>query len=130
MRRSTACHRLFRLPATRHGPSLCNMNPGLCPLLRAMRLSCTLFLRVAALALPLIATADEPTVKTYTFKILDSQGSQLQAAVHRPPGDAVRPVVVFIHGGALMMGDRKLTPKAGSLLEALLNAGYAVVSID
>jgi acetyl esterase/lipase len=29
-----------------------------------------------------------------------------------------------------MMGDRKLTPKPGSLLEALLNAGYVVVSID
>jgi len=69
-------------------------------------------------------------VKPYPFNILDSQGSQLQADVHRPPGDADRPVVVFIHGGALMMGDRKVTPKPGSLLEALLNAGYAVVSID
>jgi len=80
------------------------MNSGLCPLLRAMRLSCTLFLRVAALALPLIGAADEPTVKTYAYKILDSQGTHLQADVHRLPGEAVRPVIVFIHGGALMMG--------------------------
>jgi len=95
-----------------------------------MRLSCTLFLRVAALALPLIGAADEPTVKTYAYKILDSQGTHLQADVHRLPGEAVRPVIVFIHGGALMMGDRKMTPKAGSLLQALLDAGYVVVSID
>jgi len=69
-------------------------------------------------------------VKTYAYKILDSQRIRLQANVHRLPGDAVRPVIVFIHGGALMMGDRKMTPKAGSLLQALLDAGYVVVSID
>jgi acetyl esterase/lipase len=42
----------------------------------------------------------------------------------------VRPVIVFIHGGALMVGDRFMTPRPGSPLEALLNAGYVVVSID
>jgi acetyl esterase/lipase len=54
----------------------------------------------------------------------------LQADVHRPAGEALRPVIIFIHGGALMMGDRKLAPNPGSLLEALLDAGYVVVSID
>ena len=71
-----------------------------------------------------------PSLQTYTFKTLGSQEAGLQADVHRPPGDAIRPVVVFIHGGALMMGDRKLSPRPGSLLEALLNAGYVVVSIE
>jgi acetyl esterase/lipase len=80
--------------------------------------------------LPLIASADEPTVKTYTFKNLDLPTNQLQADVHRPPGYAVRPVIVFIHGGALMMGSRQMTTKPGSLLEVLLNSGYVVVSID
>jgi len=80
--------------------------------------------------MPLMATAEELTTRTYTFKTLASQGDNLQADVHRPAGDTIRPVIVFIHGGALMMGDRKMTPKPGSLLEALLNAGYVVVSID
>ena len=80
--------------------------------------------------LPLVAIADGPTMKTYTYKTCDPDGMELKADVHSPPGDSVRPVVIFIHGGALMMGDRKLTPRAGSLLETLLNAGYVVVSID
>ena len=69
-------------------------------------------------------------MKTYPFKTLDPSTNQLQADVHQPPGDAVRPVIVFIHGGALMMGGRQMTPKPGSLLQALLDAGYVVVSID
>ncbi len=87
-------------------------------------------LLVAMAASPRAAFADEPTVKTYTFKALSGPGNGLAADVHRPPGDARRPVVVFIHGGALMMGDRKLTPRPGSLLTTLLSAGYVVVSID
>ena len=78
----------------------------------------------------MVAIAEEPTVKTYTFKTFDSQTNQLQADVHRPAGDAIRPVIVFIHGGALMMGSRGMTPKPGSLLKAMLDAGYVVVSID
>ena len=106
------------------------MNSRLFAFPYARRWSCARFLLAAALASPLRATADEPTVKTYAYKILDSQRIRLQANVHRLPGDAVRPVIVFIHGGALMMGDRKMTLKAGSLLQALLDAGYVVVSID
>jgi acetyl esterase/lipase len=83
---------------------------------------------LATLALALIAFADGPTVKTYTFKTVGT--NELQADVHRPAADAVRPVIVFIHGGALMMGDRVMTPGPRSPLEALLNAGYVVVSID
>jgi acetyl esterase/lipase len=83
---------------------------------------------VAVLTVPLSGRGEGPTLKTYTFKTVGT--NVLQADVHRPAGDAVRPVVVFIHGGALMMGDRKLTAKPGSLLEALLDGGFAVVSID
>ena len=80
----------------------------------------------------LASFAAEPTLKTYTFKTVGPQENDLQADVHSPPGDAVqpRPVIVFIHGGALMMGDRKITPRPGSLLTAMLDAGYVVVSID
>lgn len=104
------------------------MNLGLPGTLRSRRWSCAHF--VMAFVLALVASAAEPTVKTYTFKTFDSPTNQLQADVHRPPGDTVRPVIVFIHGGALMMGSREMTPKAGSLLDALLGAGYTVVSID
>ena len=69
-------------------------------------------------------------MKTCVFKTIGAGTNAIRADVHVPPGDSVRPVVVFIHGGALMMGDRKLTPKAGSLLRTLLDAGYVVVSID
>src|SRR5262249_32858510 len=54
----------------------------------------------------------------------------LQADVYRPPDDLVRPVIVFIHGGALMMGGRQMNAKPGSLFVTLLDAGYVVVSID
>ena len=71
-----------------------------------------------------------PSLETFTFKTFGAQGEGLQADVHRPPDDGIRPVVLFIHGGALMAGDRKLTAKPGSLLRTLLDAGYVVVSID
>ncbi|MEK7685446.1 MAG: alpha/beta hydrolase [Verrucomicrobiota bacterium] len=106
------------------------MNSSLIACHRARRRLRLTFCLVAAAALPLTLFCGEPTVQTYPFKILDTPGSGLEADVHRLPGDAIRPVVVFIHGGALMMGGRKMTPNPGSLLETLLNAGYVVVSID
>ncbi|HYV27307.1 MAG TPA: alpha/beta hydrolase [Candidatus Eisenbacteria bacterium] len=69
-------------------------------------------------------------MKTYTYKTLAPKGDDLQLDVHRLPGDDIRPVVIFIHGGALMGGDKKMSSRPGSLLEALLNAGYVVVSIN
>jgi acetyl esterase/lipase len=106
------------------------MNLGWLGSPRLRRWRCAYFFSAAVFVLPPIASADEPAVKTYTFKTLDSQTNQLQADVHRPPGEAVRPVIIFIHGGALMMGGRAMTPKPGSLLAALLDAGYVVVSMD
>ena len=90
----------------------------------------TTLLLLAGTAAPQMARADGPTLKTYTYKTLPGQTNGLQADVHSPQGEAVRPVVILIHGGALMMGDRKMTPRPGSLLTALLDAGYVVVSID
>jgi acetyl esterase/lipase len=91
---------------------------------RSSRLVC-LF---SIFALPFVGLPNAFTVETYTFKTVGT--NQLKADVHRSAGDVVRPVIVFIHGGALMMGSRRIAPSAGSLLEAMLNAGYAVVSID
>src|SRR5689334_10031621 len=55
------------------------------------------------------ASADEASMQTFTYKAVPGLTNGLQADVHRPPGDAVRPVVIFIHGGALMMGSRKIS---------------------
>src|SRR6266850_4396471 len=112
------------------GLTFASMNPGLFAFARVLRSGGPLFLLAVFMALRLTAAADDWTAKTFTFKTVRPEGKDLQADVFRPPDDTVRPVVVFIHGGALMMGDRKLNPKAGSLLEALLKGGYAVVSID
>ena len=105
------------------------MNSRLFPLAHKPQSVGTRLLLAMAAALPLMAATNEP-MKTYTYKTFGPNGIELKADVHSPPGDAVRPVVIFIHGGALMMGDRKLTPRSGSLLETLLNADYVVVSID
>ncbi len=68
-------------------------------------------------------------MKTYTYKLI-GENQELKADVHGTSDDAVRPVVVYIHGGALIVGSRELSAKPGTLLDALLKAGYAVVSID
>src|SRR4030095_8881967 len=83
-----------------------------------------------AIAIASLASADEPSLKTFTYKKLDGATNNLEADVYQPSGDVVRPVIVFIHGGALMMGNRKMDPSPGSLLKAMLDAGYVVVSID
>jgi acetyl esterase/lipase len=64
--------------------------------------------------------------QTYTYKTVGA--CAIKADVYRPAGDAVRPVVVWVHGGALIMGSRGQIDRA--LLGKLLQAGYVVVSID
>lgn len=87
---------------------------------------------LGATALPLAPFADEvsATNQTFTYKTFDKTTNQLQADVYRSPDDKIRPVIIFIHGGALMMGGRGQSTKPGSLFDTLLKAGYAVVSID
>jgi acetyl esterase/lipase len=64
--------------------------------------------------------------KTYTYKTVGDL--PIQADVYRLPGDDVRPVIVWIHGGGLITGGR-----GGPSLEQrkrYLDAGYVIVSID
>ncbi|MBI3858041.1 MAG: alpha/beta hydrolase fold domain-containing protein [Planctomycetes bacterium] len=64
--------------------------------------------------------------RTYTYKTVGDL--PIKADVYRLPGDEVRPVIVWIHGGALIVGQR-----GGPSLEQrkrYLNAGYVIVSID
>jgi acetyl esterase/lipase len=64
--------------------------------------------------------------KTYTYKTVGKV--EIKADVYGAPGGKARPVVLWIHGGALIMGHRGQIDRA--LLRKLLQAGYAVVSID
>ncbi len=52
----------------------------------------------------------------------------IHADVYRPDDDKVRPVVVWIHGGALIVGSRESVP--GNILELCQKEGFALVSID
>ena len=73
-------------------------------------------------------SADEPKsiMKTYTYKKVGDL--EIKAEVHRADDDRTRPVVVWIHGGALIMGQRSNID--GRLKQKALDAGYAIVSID
>ena len=87
-------------------------------------------LGLAAAALLLgnpVQAADPPLPKqTHTFKTVGDL--KIQADVYRPDDTKVRPVVVWIHGGALVMGSRKSVPQ--NLLDLCRDEGYALVSID
>ncbi|MCC7353215.1 MAG: alpha/beta hydrolase [Anaerolineae bacterium] len=64
--------------------------------------------------------------ETYTYKVAD--GLAIQADVYRPDDGRVHPVLLWIHGGALINGGREnLVPWQGQMY---LDAGYTVVSID
>jgi acetyl esterase/lipase len=92
--------------------------------------SFSVFLPAIAIALLVTAStraADPPLpMKTYTFKTVGDV--KVQADVYRADDEKVRPIVVWIHGGALIMGNRKSVPK--NLLDLARDEGYALVSID
>jgi len=66
------------------------------------------------------------SVTTHTWKTVG--GLEIKADVHRADDDQLRPVVVWIHGGALIMGHREGVSER--VRRAMLNAGYCLVSID
>jgi acetyl esterase/lipase len=72
--------------------------------------------------------ADAPAVvkKTYTFKTVGDV--KIGADVYRPDDTQVRPVVVWIHGGALINGNRNSVPR--QLLDLCRAEGHALISLD
>ena len=89
------------------------------------------FLRLTAGAaafatFPRLLRPQQTEPRTYTYKKVG--GLQIKADVHRPNDAVRRPIVVWIHGGALIMGSRRGVPKRVNTM--LLDAGYVVVSID
>ncbi len=86
----------------------------------------TVRLVLVALLAVLFATAQDSSKQTYTYK--SAGGCEIKLDVIRPPDDRVRPVIFWIHGGALIMGNR-----GGINAEQLrryIEAGFVVVSID
>jgi acetyl esterase/lipase len=64
--------------------------------------------------------------QTYTYKTAGN--CEIQADVYRLSGDAMQPVILWFHGGALIMGKRgDISPEQ---LDMYLNAGYTVITID
>jgi acetyl esterase/lipase len=88
-----------------------------------------LWLLAAACSPWAVFAADEgmPFAKsTYTYKVVD--GHSIKADVYRPPDNRVRPVILWIHGGALIFGDR--TKIRNAQLGRYLQEGFIVVSMD
>lgn len=71
----------------------------------------------------------EVCVRDYTYKTV--QNREIKASVYRLPGDEIRPAILWIHGGALVYGNRKQLERfARWELVKYLEAGLVVVSID
>jgi acetyl esterase/lipase len=64
---------------------------------------------------------------THAYKTAGARALELD--IHRPEGQGLTPAILWFHGGALIMGSRESLPAAG-LVERLMRAGYALVSVD
>jgi acetyl esterase/lipase len=85
---------------------------------------------VLLLLLPLAglqnAEGQEVVRSTYTYKTVGDL--RIRADVYRKADEIVRPAILWIHGGALIMGNRRgLNPVQA---EKYLDAGYTVVAVD
>jgi acetyl esterase/lipase len=74
-----------------------------------------------------IHAEQESEPRTFVYKSVD--GCNVKADVWGMVRSGSRPVAMWIHGGALIMGSRRLS-KNSQILVALLNAGFTVISID
>jgi acetyl esterase/lipase len=63
--------------------------------------------------------------RTFTYKAVGD--CEVKADVHMREDGVIRPAIVFIHGGCLMMGNRGGSP---FLIGLLVDSGFTVVSID
>ena len=66
------------------------------------------------------------TKSTHTYKSVGA--TNIHADVYRSASASPRPVLVWIHGGALIMGSRQSVPK--NLLDLAKEEDYVLVSID
>jgi acetyl esterase/lipase len=73
-----------------------------------------------------VPTADKPKLQTYVYKKVGDL--EIKADVYQYDDDKVRPVVVWIHGGALINGHR--AGISGRVRQMAFDNGYVLVSID
>ena len=72
------------------------------------------------------ASSQNVSKTTYTYK--KAGDIEIKTDVYRSGDDSVRPVVMWIHGGALIMGNREGIDKR--VREMAANNGFILVSID
>ena len=86
----------------------------------------TLLLLIVTIASYHDVEAQDLAKKTYTYKTVGSL--PIRADVYRASDDIIRPAILYIHGGALIMGNRSwLNPVQ---VQKYLDAGYTIISID
>lgn len=92
------------------------------------RCSAVLSLFFVVLSTAASQAADESpwTQETVVYKTVGP--TEIQADVYRRGGTQPRPAIVWIHGGALIMGDRHSVPK--DLIELAKANNYVLVSLD
>lgn len=78
------------------------------------------------LVLPNQVPIGAPLKQTSIYKTVGD--CRIKADLYRPEGTAILPVIFWIHGGALISGDRNSIRK--DQLESYLENGFAVFSID
>lgn len=86
-------------------------------------LSCTL---AVLLSLALSSSAEELVKRSHVYKQVGQ--TEIEADVYRPADSKKRPVLVWIHGGALITGSRESVPQ--QLRKLAAEEGYVLVSID
>ncbi len=89
---------------------------------RAMFSLCLIVLASTAAA----AAESDVSMTTYVYKKIGDL--EIKLDVYRPADDATRPVIVWIHGGALINGDRHGV--SNRVKQMALDSGYVLVSID
>ncbi|MDA2937159.1 alpha/beta hydrolase fold domain-containing protein [Acidobacteria bacterium AH-259-A15] len=82
---------------------------------------------VASVAMCVPAFGQDETIRTQTYTYKTVSDLEIKLDVHRLDDDVVRPVVLWIHGGALINGHRGGMNRVKKMM---LEAGYAIVSID
>lgn len=73
-------------------------------------------------------SADDTAIRVETVIYKTVGNLEIKADVHRADDDVIRPVVVWIHGGALINGHREGISRRVRAM--MLREGYALVSID
>lgn len=87
-----------------------------------------MWLWVAALLLESLVAVAAPHSSPEQYVYKKAGKHSIRADVYRPVGKGPWPVVLWFHGGSLVMGSREWLPAADRT--RLLDAGIAVVSVD